>query len=252
MSLPSVACFRQMDIIDQLTALYEAILQISGGSFSPDQILGLRAWYRDTGIQHAESTVTGWNDESGNELNLSVGEFNPAFQAANLNGLDTIFIDTGDGNSGTVLSRGSALFSGTSATLFIVAQKSSEFPDSGWYTVLTDDPNIHPNNSGDIHDAFCSTVNKNCGTQIVEINNNWRILSIRSRDGEYRMEVDGEDQFSTNTNTFSTGTNFILGSGSDNANAFKGSVAEVIAYNAFLTDNQVMAVMTYLRNRFNL
>lgn len=37
MSLPTVECFRQMDIIDQLTALYEAILNI-GDSFDPDAL----------------------------------------------------------------------------------------------------------------------------------------------------------------------------------------------------------------------
>lgn len=256
MSLPSVACFRQMDIIDQLTALYEAILQLSSGSFSPDQILGLQAWYKDTGIVSEEGSVTSWDDSSPNGFSLTPTVTSPSLVAAGLNGINTVSFTSPDGVTGSALNKGHAIFTGSAATLFIVANKDSAWPASGWYTVRTDDPNEHPDALNDVQDAFCSTARKACGSQVVSINDNWRIISIRSQSGEYVIKVDGQLQFSTNSNTFDAGQDFVLGAGgydgADFSRSFQGEIAEAIAYNTFLSDNQEEAVLNYLRSRFNL
>lgn len=258
MTLPTVECFRQMDIIDQLTALYQAILNISGSEFSPDQISGLSAWYKDAGLTIEGSNVTQWNDSSGNakHLTIGIGE-TPQVGLAALNGINVVNFTTLDGVSGSPLTFGGPLLAGSEATLFVVLNKSSDFPDSGAWVTDFNFANHHPNTGLVIQDGAFSTSQKNCGAQVVPVPDIWRIFSVRSQNNDYRMEVDGQNQFTTGSSAFSNGDIFCLGVGSFDVDALtdfalKGSIAEVIVYNAFLTDGQVESVLNYLRNRFAL
>lgn len=257
MPLPTVSCFRQMDIIDQLSAIYQAILEIqSGGNFSPDQILGLQAWYKDEGIIDDGSAVSAWNDSSGNANHLTTG-IGSGPGIGDLNGHKTVSFLTDDGVSGTPVAMVAPLLSGSAATIFVVMNKSNDFPESGGWITDFGFSNHHPLATTQIRDGTFSNAQKNCNNQVVPIPDNWRIFSIRSQDSDYRMELDGEPQFNTATNTYSSGDIFLLGAGAVDGSlvtnyALKGQIAEVIVYNAFLTDNQRDAVLNYLRNRFSL
>lgn len=257
MSLPSVACFRQMDIIDQLTALYEAILQLSSGSFSPDQILGLEAWYKDTGIEISEGGVNAWNDASGNANHLTSLLTGIRPTTGTLNEI-TVVNFTFDGDIGQTISMDSPLLSGSAATIFVVMNKDGAVAaDSGGWITDFNFSNHHPLSSLEVRDGSFSSAQKNCGPQVVSIPDNWRIFSIRSQDNDFRVEVDGQTQFTTGTNTFSNGDLFLIGAGGCDAGLtpsffLQGSIAEVIVYGVFLSDAQRDAVITYLRNRFNL
>lgn len=259
--LPTVECFRTLDISDQLLAIYEAALNIGSGPeppFSPDQLTDLSAWWKEDGIQVSGSDVTGWLDSSGNGRNLNpLGAF-PQLNAGSLNGFDVIDFSSPDGTIGTPLNHGNDLLGGIAATTFIVAFKSSFWNEAGIYTARTNfQANHHPFSDNAVYDANFSTARKSCGAQVVAIADNWRIFSIRSGPADYRMEIDGIAQFSTVTNTYSQGQDFLLGAGAfdgatDTAYAMQGSIAEVIVYNRFLSDVERDQVINYLRTRFAL
>jgi hypothetical protein len=46
---------------------------LSGGSFSPDDLSNLLVWHKETGIQSTGSDITQWDDESGNGWHASTG-----------------------------------------------------------------------------------------------------------------------------------------------------------------------------------
>lgn len=252
MTLPTVECFRQMDIIDQLTALYQAILNISGSEFSPDQISGLSAWYKEDGMVISAGSITEWNDASGHTNHLALLAGDPV-EGDPLNGHKTARFNAAD-----ALSFNAPILSGTAATIFVLMKKESALsPDSGgWVTDFTFS-NHHPLSDLTVKDGSFSSAQKDCGAQVVPIPGNWVIFSARSQSNEYRIGLNGQSQFTTNTNTYSSGDLFVLGAGACDAGFtpdffLNGNIAEVIIYNAFLTDGQVESVLNYLRNRFAL
>lgn len=225
------------------------------GAFSPSSIAGLQAWYKDTGIVESGGDITSWQDSSGNGNHLTPPLTPPQFGLEILSGINAVFFDTPDGAAGTPLTKGSALLAGTAATLFFVGNKSGTWPEAGFYTGFTH-AHHHPFSDISVYDGGFATVRKNCGAQIVPILDNWRIFSIRSQDGQYGIEIDGASQFSTGTNTFSLGTDFVLGAGTwaagATANALQGYIIEVIVYNALLSAGQRAQVVGYLQDRFNI
>jgi hypothetical protein len=114
--------------------------------------------------------------------------------------------------------------------------------------------NHHPFSDNAIYDTFFSTARKSCGTQVVTIPNNWVILIIRSQANDYRMQINSTSQFTTATNTFALGSDFIVGCGAyDGANqtyALQGPVAEFAVYNAFLSDSNVANLVSYYQSLF--
>lgn len=223
--------------------------------FSPSDIAGLQAWWQESGIQTEGSDVTGWNDSSGNAKNLAI--LGDLAGLSTLNGHQVVHFNTADGIFGTPLNRGSQLMTGTASTTFLVARKDSTWNESGIYTTkLSFQANHHPFSDNAVYDANFSTARKSCGAQVVTIPDNWRIFGIRSQDNSYQMHIDGTLQFSTATNTFALGTDFVIGcgatDGADQNYALLGDIAEVLVYNAFLSDAQLDQVGGYLATRFAL
>lgn len=227
------------------------------GPFSPDQIAGLQAWYKDTGIVDDGVNVSQWSDSSGNGNHLTPIGAQPDYLGGGLNSRDIVGFTTPDGSVGTALHRNAALMAGTAATMFMVANKQSTWGESGLYTTrAVAQANHHPFSDLAVYDAFFSSARKACGAQVQDIPDTWTIIAIRSQASDYRMHVNGVLQHQTSTNTFALGSDFVLGCGAyDGANttyALDGFLAEVIVYNQFLSDGQLDQVIGYLRDRFNL
>lgn len=230
-------------------------LDSGSGSFSPSDIANLAMWYKDTGIVGAVN-VTQWSDASGNARHLIPLSTEPIRSVASLNGFDTVQFSTADGATGTPLNHGATIAEGTGGTIFVVGYKDSNFAEAGFFTTRTaPDANHHPFSDGVVYDSSFSTVRKNCGAQVLPISNNWRILTMRSQNADYRIQIDATSQFTTGTNTFGFAT-FIFGVGSYNGivtnYALLGEIAEVVVYTAFLSDGQVAQVIGYLQDRFAL
>jgi hypothetical protein len=227
----------------------------SSGGFTPATPAGLQAWYKDTGIVDDGSTVQQWSDSSGNGNHLLPIGTEPGISIDNLNHHNVVLFSTSDGSTGTPLHKGSALMSGSAATMVIVAYKDSNWGEGGWYTTRAiAQANHHPFSDNNVYDTFFSTARKSCGAQVVTISDNWRILIIRSQANDYRMQIGSTSQFTTATNTFALGSDFILGCGAyDGANqtyAFQGMVAEAVVYNAFVSDSNVANLVSYYQSRF--
>jgi hypothetical protein len=233
--------------------------QESGSSsFSPDQIAGLQAWYKDAGIVTSGSDVVEWSDSSINGKHLAAVIANSP-TTSTLNGHTVLsFTSTDGGEGGSALGHGEALFSeGNSATVFIVARKSSNWAEAGLYTTRSaGQANHHPFSDFVVYDSCFSDTRKNCGTQIVTINNNWRIFAFRSEFNLYDCYIDGGLQFTTGTNEQAFGSDFILGAGAFNGSvlsySLEGLMAEVIVYNVLLSAGEMDQVGGYLATRFAL
>lgn len=107
-----------------------------------------------------------------------------------------------------------------------------------------------PWTNGIIYDGAMSTQRKDTVDPIRSLAQ-WNIYGVRSKSGSWTNRLNGTDLFNTTTNTFASGSNWILGQAYAN-NGFNGTIAEMIVYSRYLTNTERQGIEYYLYDKYNL
>lgn len=105
-----------------------------------------------------------------------------------------------------------------------------------------------------IYSNFGSTAMKDCGVTTVALNN-FHLLNIVSKSGEFTIRIDGTTVYTTATNSVAFHTACYLGQSEKTGSAFNffyGFIAEVLLYNSVLTAPQRAHNVTYLNTKYAL
>lgn len=232
-------------------------------AFSPKDLPGLIYWFSaDQGVTAASGSVSLWQNLAGNGLNASQSTFDnqPALVAGVLNGKPVLRF------SGIqYLVYDGSRYVGSSYTIFIVQRIPSGVPtvpiggqaetvgDNLFIGYFSTDPCYQLN-----HDHY-GTMMFEC----VPFNANGELIAALL-DANVRRSTYHNGALAI-TSTDSTGNNYVapvasypnstiglLYSGSPNQSFFLGDIAEYVAYNRALPDNERRAVESYLNSRYRL
>lgn len=238
-----------------------------GGAWSPLDLPDLAAWYD---ASHAASftysagtTVSQWNDRSGNGQHLAVGAAGPERNGAQ-NGLDTVVFAAGD----KLYRVPSTALGATGLTLVQAWKQAGTLPTYMRPPFGLDDG---VNKSRPIDRWHSATENKlfidQGGGSSVNMTVNLRGQStfcvhsiLLDKDSAaagvhgVRERLDGVDATNTtDTATWSTANqNAVMGERSDGATDFVGHVGEVVVVNRVLTTTELSDLESYLATRWGV
>jgi len=80
--------------------------------------------------------------------------------------------------------------------------------------------------------------------------NQWQIYSVFSKTNDYKIYLGNELQHSTTTSTYNGLTTTLVFL--NNTEVFYGSVAELIIFSRYITEDQRLTVLNYLSNKFSI
>ena len=218
---------------------------------------GIVSWLvGDRGITSSAGDVSLWGDQSslGNDASQPASGVQPSVGAA-LNGRGTVFFD-GTDEYLDLPAMASHFTNG--GELFVVMKHASAAPSQprSLFPVDLNSGDFIPHfvwSNGYAYDGFLSTVRKVPGNPTHDISQ-WRVVNIRSQDGEYAFEIDGSVLHATATNTFAVPrTAARIGRGGYHSNYyFNGNLAEICLFNRVLTDGERAATLGYLQSEWGL
>lgn len=229
--------------------------------FSPDNITGIKAWYdaADSATLFnatsggsavaADGAVARWEDKSGNGYHFTSSS-GPTRKTAIHSGKDTVrFADkymTGFTPS--------SVFSGaTAATVFAVMRVDTA---SG---VLFDKIGSAGDNwtpfvgNGKVYDDFASTVRRDTGW--VMPLSTLHIISFESSSSDWRLLVNGTQQYAAGSNTVAFGSSAVLlgrNGGEYGGNAVSQDICEIILYSSVLSAGDRASVVNYLKAKWGI
>jgi hypothetical protein len=217
-------------------------------TFVPTSITGCQLWLdaKDAAsLTLSGSTLTTWNDKSGNLRNATKHQtVAPSYSATGLNSLPAIVMSTGQGlyapmPAGTCSTAISvfAVFIKTGAANNFETIFNRTFSNGGYPIDLY---NLNRNSGGNstfnIQNATTATL-----FNVVVTHSNW---------SEW---VNGTSIISnTNTSYSDTATKFFIGVRDDTATQFTGAVSEVLVYNVALTASDRQTIEGYLAWKWGL
>lgn len=248
MALPSAECFKGLDQRDQLTAIYEAALELEtggGGEFDPNSIAGLILWVDGDHVIEDGGIVSEMTDRStGGHTILSV--------------IDSVTQGIRNGH-GTVVFNGSQQFTVTphintaAGTIFVVG--AIDASGSATYAPLFISQNnrmcAKTGSSGGAWGTFTSGGDLNGTTTLAD--GVWHCEEMTSAGGGIgtRMVMDGvQEASSANASTGTSATSF--GNEEGFLRTLVGAIAEILYYDSVLSVLDRDAVRNYLRTKYNL
>lgn len=136
------------------------------------------------------------------------------------------------------------------AELFVVAKKTGNSDTKGICHISGDGLQSHHRYSDNhIYDGFGSNSRKDCGTGGPDLSTAFRVFNVISVSGEYTLNIDNSQVFTTATNTTSnTVNNNSVGSGSGGSGGvgpMAGDIAELVIYNRKLTSTERTQAFNY-------
>jgi len=197
--------------------------------------------------------VTTWPDSSGNgnDATQTTEADKPEYLTNQINGLDVVFIDGGNSEFLNIALNASGY---TAASIFIVLKVTAD-PSTGagaglWNLSDADFSAHFPYTDGVIYDNAFSTVRKTVGNPTPSLTS-FHIYDVISASGSWKARLDAVELFATGTNTVDGATSLVLGRSTIGGSFdFGGSIAEVLIYNAALSDTDRNDAETYLATRF--
>lgn len=214
-------------------------------------------WLRGDDVTLNGADVSSWNDKSGNGRHFTQGTpaQQPLFVASAINSRPGVQFDAGNSEFlACVADLNAAGFTGLET--FIVLQKNEDPPattaKAGLWRVGTGTQTVVPFTDGVFYDSFGSTVRKTTGNPATSIASP-AVYNVVSIAGEWTSFVNGDQHYTTATNTFGiqTGaTNVRLGPSA--SNFLDGVVCEWLTYEGKLGAPDKAAVEAYLAARYGI
>ena len=203
------------------------------------------------------TTVSQWNDKSGNGRNFSqaTAARQPSYQASGINAKPSVAFT---GSNDHFMTAASVLPSGSTAGSIFWVQTTEADPSTNSNNLgsliskdwggSTNDNHV-PYTEGSIYFAGFSTTRPSVGNPSVSLVNP-RILSHESTNGSVAFYIDGSSFFTSASNTFSnTATTKRLGQASSK---FTGQVAELIVLSNIPTTTDRQLIEGYLAHKWGL
>ena len=214
-----------------------------------------------TGLNDGDA-VTTWSDNSGNGYNLtqSTAAYKPTYETGEINGKPIIRFNSSSTDD-YLIRNPFAGFATTQITAIVVNKNNGESNDGIMsYASTANDNNFLFYNSASVNIYR----NGNVNTSTLMNDNNFHIGSARwnTTGGATRYHKDGTQTYSGVLSTgasITSGGSLVLaqeqdavGGSFDASQAHTGDYAEVILYNTFLNDAQIIIVQNYLAAKYLL
>lgn len=249
-----------------MLGLGQSLMSASALQFSLADISGLTAWYKfNEGIFTTESTVTLWNDSSGNDRhmgNITATNDRPAFDSSDntvnfaddkyleLNstyGTDTNFPNSNEFtffaavripfNSGT-----------TQINAVVVGQGTSDNVSIGNLNFLTGSYYAFSGNASDSN--YQNTVSTE--TTYPHVNNELFVIAVRRAGTKLEIMRNARANVISSTTESNTSATFDLNTLSHNTASSKVSIAELAVYNSGLSDDDFDLVINDIKTRVGI
>jgi hypothetical protein len=227
----------------------------AAAAFAPSDLASLTAWFDGdefTGTPDTTQIAT-WTDQEGaNDATQGTAASRPTVDATGLNSMAVVDFD-GSADHFVLPDFVSAY---TSGSAFFVANRDVDPAAGGGSAgaVLgffgTGSEPHYPFTDGVIYENFGSTVRKTVGNVATSLAT-WHIGNFNSAANAWSFFMNGTSEFSTGTNTVAFSTGPIIGS--NNLTAFwPGKVAEILIFNAVLSQSDREKVEGYLAHRWGI
>ena len=215
---------------------------------------GAAWWLRGDDIQLNGSTVSQWNDKTGNGLHWTQGSapLQPTWVASAINGKPGLSFSAAAQQE--LIGPNLFALGFTAAETFIVFQINADPPATGakcgfWRTESAASVAVVPFTDGIIYDGFGSTIRKTTINPVPSLASP-RIYSVITTSSEWTSALDGVQIYTTATNA--VGWNTATRLGSSVTNWFDGVMCEWITYPAKLSTTDRAKTLAYLKSRYGI
>lgn len=216
----------------------------------------LAMWLRADTVTTSVGAVSTWNDKSGNgraPAATSPPTWRDAGHARCINGMPVVDWDGTDNRMDFAIDAFAAL---TAAEIFLVGRIDVDPPAAAGQTGLwrfgtAVNGDHFPYTDGNVYAEFGTTVRKNTGNPTANLTSAF-CLNVISVSGEWTMNINGAQHFTTATNTVGLPSAAILGAYTAGSAKFDGVMAEVIMCSAKLSAANRALVKTYIASRYAL
>jgi len=247
----------------------------------PDKISGLKLWLKAdaiTGLSDGQA-VSSWSDSSSNVHSAIQTDVNkkPIYKTNIINGNPVVRFDGADDVLGLVDNTGVAM---SNVTMFVVHKMSSGATGNAYYPITLgagdnvtghytgfETRNAPGGNSADICDVFGGYANDARATLTnISAFDEWKLWSSVSTGTIHNTKMYSSGSPATMSTTGSNVSLTVYAGNSDGTGfggvggvpstlsnaAYKGDIAEVIAYSTALSTADLKSVEVYLRNKYNI
>jgi hypothetical protein len=229
---------------------------------NPTVPLDSALWLKSEGL----ATINGqpvdlWPDLSGNSRNFvqsTLTSARPKFRTNQINGLPAVRFDTSLFSSGMYLDTASFADAFTAAEIFAVVKMDADPPTSsgsGLFNFSSPGLSQLIATDGTVKETFGTSAQKNTAINPAPSFTSWRCYNVISASGEFTINIDGTQIYTTAVNTvqFNGGSSrYSIGGLFATSNPFIGDITEIIMFPRKLTTAERSSVVDYLSNRFAL
>lgn len=197
----------------------------------------------------ADGAVARWEDKSGNGYHFTSSS-GPTRKTAIHNGKDTVrFVD----KHMTGFTPSSVFSGATAATVFAVMRVDTA-PGVLFDKMGSAGDNWTPfAGNGNVYDDFASTVRRDTGW--VMPLSTLHIISFESSSSDWRLLVNGTQQYAAGSNTVAFGSSAVLlgrNGGPFARNAAQQDICEIILYSSVLSSDDRTSVVDYLKAKWGI
>jgi hypothetical protein len=230
-------------------------------SITPPAVPASALWLKHEGLsQMNEQVVALWSDLSGNGRDFisNTSGARPILRTNQINGLPALRFDTRNFAVGMWLARTSFASAFTAGEIFVVVKMDADPPTtvgSGLWNFSSPGLNQLIATDGTVKETFGTSAQKNTAINPALSFTSWRIYNVISASGEYTINLDGTQIYTTAVNTvqFASGASaYSIGGVLSSSNPFIGDIAEIVMFPRKLTTTERAGVFTYLDTRFAL
>lgn len=219
-------------------------------SFTSD---GLMSWLKADALSLADGdAVSSWTDSSGegNHATQATSSKQPSYRLGVLNNYPVVRFD----GTADMLEFPDFASAFTEGEFFVVMKgvnnTAGDFNSTPWIfgTAVGEDHYCYAD--GNIYTDWGSTTRRNIGNP-VPLFNEWRLVNVVSKAGEWTMRIDGEVFYTTAVNTVGFTSTPRIGGGSDTF-FWPGDLAEILVYNRVLSAAERKAIEYHFRSKYDL
>jgi hypothetical protein len=216
----------------------------------------LQLWLKGDDLTGANgSSIANWPDATANANDTTGAAALPTLVTSGLNGMNTVAFD----GVGQYMTPPTGLLTGrTQSASFAVYKLTTDPPSSpavgpvfGDFGTDATTGNHNPFSDGIFYDDYCSTTRRTVTG--IPSSTLFRILGLRSKASDWRLDVNGTNYYTDGTNTFGANNAPCIGSTRVPAGYYlQGQIAEIVDCNDFLTTAEKEQVEGYLAWKWGL
>lgn len=214
-----------------------------------DLILDLDA---AAGVTVAGGIVTAWADQSG-QGNNGTPTGSPVLSANAINGLPAMQLVQASSQAFTLPDSFTAL---TQAELFVIIKSPNPSTSPSFHNMHNDSASlaVFPFSDGNIYDSWGSNLRKATGAPVQSITSQLVLYNVRSAAGAWSSYINGQQQFTTASNTVAFNNAPAVGRSTAGATTryFEGLIARYMVFKNVQTSTVRAQIHQYLRLRYGL